>query len=260
MDARDREQLQAHIFLRALLPLLEVVVETRPAWRERLSRTDARIGVHVQNTDLGVHLDIAGHRLGVHQGVHPAPDLSFSFASTRALNNFFAGRPVVPRVRGALRHPVLCGLFVWLISQLRILSPSASRSRPGERALYVELVLYFITEALAEMNRAGHPDMRWLTRGSPERVYQWLVEDASIGAYLHIEDGRATAGRGVYTERRAFVKYTFPTIDSAFRVFTTKDSQMASVARGDVRPEGSPEYSRKISVAMQRAEALLIGR
>ncbi len=261
MTERERERLQANIFLRTLLPLLEVVVEQRPVWRERFASVNTSVGIGARDSELGVHLVIMGGRVQVVQGVHPAPDLALSFSSLAAMNGFFAGRPSVPRIRGAIAHPIVCGLVLWLISQLRILAPSTRQNTdPGQRALYVQLVLYFITEALVEMNGAGHPAMTGITRGSPERVYQWIVEDSDMGAYVRVHDGQAWAGRGVYPHRRAFVKYTFPTVEHAFRVFTTTGSQMASVSRGDVRPEGSPEYSRKISIAMQKAEQVLTRR
>ena len=251
--------METQIFLRTLLPLLEVVVAERPIWRERISRTTADIDIRIAGSPLGTRLHLERGSLAVTDDLTGEGDLTLWFRSHRALNRFFVGRPSLPRIRGAVRRPRLLWHLVGLLGQLRLLAPRTTLTRPADQALYVRLALYFITGALVEMNRAGHPEMTALTENSPERVYQWWVADQDIGAYLRMHQGQAWAGVGVYPHRRPFVKYTFPTAASAYRVLTTSGSQMDSVIRGDVRPEGSPEYSRKISILMQRAEALMTG-
>ena len=72
-----------------------------------------------------------------------------------------------------------------------------------------------------------------------------------------MREGRVKAGRGTYPHRRPFVHFVFPTVDAAFRVLTEAGSPMTGVACGDVRTEGSPEYSRKVSRVLQRLDHLL---
>jgi hypothetical protein len=185
--------------------------------------------------------------------------LSFQFRDEAALAAFFAGTPSLPRIIGFGRHPLLAGRVLRLLSSLRILSTDPDKVAPADRPLRVELMLYLATAALSQLARAGDPELTALVAASPERVYQWTVADTGTGAYLRMQRGRTRAGRGIYARRRPFVSYTFPTTDAAYRVLTAQGSQMASVARGDVIPEGSPEYSRAISIQLQRIDRLLTG-
>jgi hypothetical protein len=247
------------VILHSLLPLLKVVVADRPEWARRFAATRAIVQFDVSYTPLGAYIIFDNDHIDVIPGLHPEPTLSFSFKDIAALIAFFTGKPALPRVRGALRHPVLAARVLWFLSTLRVLTPEVELRRAADRALHVKLVLYLATHALSQMNRAGHPDVVALVSKSPDRVYQWTVEETGVSAYLRVHQGKSKAGRGVYPRRRPFVRYTFPTVDGAFRVFTTTRSQMEGVIRGDVKPEGSPEYSRKISILIQKVDELLTG-
>jgi hypothetical protein len=206
------------------------------------------------------HVVLAGGSLEVRPGPSPtAPTLRFHFRDEAALAAFFAGRPSLPRIHGLASHPLLAARVVRLLASLRILSANPDRVAPADRALRVDLMLCLATRALSQLARAGDPQVTALVAASPERVYQWTVADRGTGAYLRMQRGRVRSGRGIYDRRRPFVSYTFPTTDAAFRVLTASGSQMASVARGDVVPEGSPEYSRAISLQLQRVDQLLTG-
>jgi hypothetical protein len=110
---------------------------------------------------------------------------------------------------------------------------------------------------LDQLARGGHPEMAELVASSPDRVYQWTVEETGVGAFLRMRQGRTRAGDGQYARRRPFVHFIFPSVEGAFRVFTTRGSQMEAVQRGLVRTEGSPEYTRKMSGLMQKIDELL---
>lgn len=261
LTARRRQALRARVILHSLLPLLKVVHADRPVWARRFGKTRAIVQFDVAYTPVGAHVMFANGQIDVIPGLHPDPTVSFSFKDIAALVAFFTGKPVLPRVRGALRHPLLVARVLGFLTTLRVLTPEARPRRPEDRALYVKLVLYLATHALSQMNRAGHPDVVALVATSPDRVYQWTVEGTveqpGVSAYLRVHQGKSKSGRGVYPGRRPFVQYTFPTVEGAFRVFTTTRSQMEAVIRGDVKPEGSPEYSRKISMLIQKVDELL---
>lgn len=257
LSPRRRDELRARVILHSLLPLLKVVYADRPEWARRFAGSRAIVQFDVAYTPVGAHLIFAGGRIDVIPGLHPEPTVCFSFKDMAALTAFFTGKPGLPRVRGALRHPLLAARVLWFLTTLRVLTPGIELRRPEQRALYVKLMLYLATHALSQMNKAGHPDVAALVKKSPERVYQWTVEETGVSAYLRVYQGKSKAGRGVYPRRRPFVQYTFPTVEGAFRILTTTRSQMEGVIRGDVKPEGSPEYSRKISVLLQKLDELL---
>jgi hypothetical protein len=254
VTAAAREVLRARLFLRAVLPLVEVMLERRPSLGWPFLRASARVQLEVRGSDVGAALLLRRGALWVEQGVAPRADVRCRFRDLSSLNAFFSGRPALPRVSG-LRHPLLLLGTARLLAALRILHPQQAPA-PHERALRVELLLLLVTRALAELHRGGHPEMVDLVARSPERVYQWSVGGGD-GAYLRMQDGRIKAGRGTYTRRQPFVHFVFRDVDAALSVLTATGSQMTGLRAGLVQTVGSPEYTRKISLLMQKVDELL---
>jgi hypothetical protein len=270
-EGLPREELRARLFLRSLLPLLKVVLAARPALSRHFAGVNAVVQFSARGSSEAAYLRFSSasergaprasseRALEVVSGEHSEPTLGLRFRDLAGMNDFFAGRPTVPWIAGALRHPILSARVLELLASLRILAPDAVVRTAEDRALRVRLMLYLATHALSQLARAGDPEMTALAEASPDRVYQWTIADTGDGAWLRMCRGRTKAGRGVYSGRRPFVRSTFPTTEAAYRVLTSSGSQMEGVKRGDVVPEGSPEYSRKISILMQRVDELLTG-
>jgi hypothetical protein len=269
-EGLPRDELRARLFLRSLLPLLKVVLAVRPALSRHFAGVNAVVQFSARGSAEAAYLRFSASARGaprassacaleVISGEHSEPTLGLRFRDLAGMNDFFAGRPSVPWIAGALRHPILCARVLELLASLRILAPDAVVRAAEDRALRVRLMLYLATHALSQLARAGDPEMTALAEASPDRVYQWTIADTGDGAWLRMCRGRTKAGRGVYSGRRPFVRNTFPTTEAAYRVLTSSRSQMEGVTRGDVVPEGSPEYSRKISILMQHVDELLTG-
>lgn len=203
-------------------------------------------------------IEFGGGAIRTGDGVHPSPALRLSFRDAAAMNDFFAGRPSLPRVSGALRHPLVALHLFRALSRLRVLAPGGARSK-ADRALRVKLTVQLVALGLSRLNKSGHEETVAFAAASPERVYAWTVEETGDSSFVRMRAGRTRAGTGVYAGRRPFVRFVFPTVEGAFQVFTTPASQMEAVERGWVRTEGSPEYTRKVSGLLQRLDALLLG-
>lgn len=267
----EREALRARLFLRSMLPLLKVVVAEKESMAQLFRGVRATVQLQVEGAQLGAYFTLRDGELAVTQGISEHAEVRCTFKDVASLNRFFAGRAVLPRIAG-LRHPVLIAKMVRLLSTLQILKPEAAPRQPAERALRVQLVLYLATHALCELHRGGHPEMRTLVERSPDRVYQWVIGDPAAGpgsvgasrcqaplaAYLRMRYGQVKAGRGVYPHKRPFVQFLFPSVDAALSVFTAQSSQIDAVRRGDVQTIGCPEYTRKISILMQKVDELLM--
>ncbi len=258
----DDEALRARLFLRSVLPLLKVVMDERPATGRLFAGVSAVVRLETKDARAGACLCFDNGVLSVEPALRPAAPVTaqarWIFSDLRALNSFFAGKLVLPRIVG-LRHPLLLLKLVRLLSSLRILHPQAAPKMPAERALRVRLLLYLVTSALSQLHQGGHPELIELVRDSPERVYQWTVEKTDIGAYLRMAGGRIKAGRGTYAHRRPFVHFLFRDVDAALEVLTATGSQMTGVRSGQIVTLGSPEYTRKISLLMQKVDELLLG-
>ena len=262
----DRELLRSRVFLRAVLPVLEVLV-----------REQASLGRSYRGVTANVHLMIAGHpELGIalcsNRGfltVRPSHEVGectqrWVFKDPAACNSFFGSRSSLPHVQGAWRHPLLLVKTLRLLNALSVLRPS-SRCLPlaPERALRVRAVLYSVGRALVQLHKGGHTGMLSMVAESPERVYQWTVGDERrpdcIAMYVRMAHGKIQMGHGIYQGRHPFVHFAFRDVHAAFEMFTTSQSQMSGVTRGLLKTHGSPEYAHKMVRMMQRIDELIQG-
>ncbi len=260
-DANSIETLRARVFLRAVLPLLQVVLAERPDAARWFRGVNAVVW-------LGTKDGAAGACLRFREGamkVEPAPNgmsperctAGLLFRDRRVLCRFFAGQPTLPRVMG-WSHPILLARVLRLLGTLRLLQPQATPRTPEARALRVRLMFSLMVRGLLELHRGGHPGMVELVAASPERVYQFSVPNTGIGAYLRMQAGRVQAGSGTYARRRPFVHFVFRDIDAAIAALGETESQMTAVQGGRVETLGCPEYTRKIILLMQKLDALLL--
>lgn len=258
---------RARLFLRAVLPLVQVAAERRGALARGLASATGTVSFEGPDPSLRARLRFEG---GLARALPPdeAPgadaDLTFGFRDLARMNDFFAGRPAVPAVRPwlGLRSPALLAATGKALLSLRVLEPrppeALSRESPEERALRVRMLLFLVTASLAQLHRDGFPELLDLSRGSPDRVYQWSVEGTDIATFVRMRDGRFRAGRGVYAHRSPFVHFVFRDLDAAHAVLTAQGSQMTGFRDGLIATHGSPEYARKLGLLMQRVDELLM--
>jgi hypothetical protein len=278
----DRELLRARLFLRAALPVTRVMLEDDPATKKRFEGVRATvqfvaknkpepIGAYLVFGDLAPTGSAAAPASGVAASAAAAPipvrtvqgfadkaDVTFSFGSVTKLNDFFAGKTVLPSIKG-LSKPGLVAKVVQLLLSLKLMMPSAQPTDPDKRRLKLKLTLYMITTALSQYNKGGDPEMASWTSKQPERIYQLSVEPEGIAAYLRIRGGQSKAGRGIYERRRPFVHLRFHGVDGALAVMNKEVGFIEGVAKGYVRVEGSPEYAANFSDYMLRVQGLLTG-
>jgi hypothetical protein len=270
----DRQLLRARLFLRAALPVAKVILEDDPGMKKRFEGVRARVQFLAKGAPepVGAYLVFgepaeasdeaaAGSpsaAFRVEQGFCERPDITFTFGSVQKLNNFFAGKTVLPGIKG-LHRLALVAKMLRLLLALKLMLPSVQPKDPAKRRLKVKMTIYMITTALSQYNKGGDPEMTNWTSKQPERVYQMLVEPEGIGAYLRVRGGLTKAGRGVYERRRPFVLMQFHGVDGALAVMNKEVGFIEASAKGFVRIEGSPEYAANLNDFMMRVQGLLVG-
>jgi hypothetical protein len=270
----DRQLLRARLFLRATLPIAKVVLEDDPGMKKRFERVRARVQFVAKGTPepVGAYLvfgepaaapdeaaaGVPSAAFRVEQGLCERPDITFTFGSVEKLNNFFAGKTVLPGIKGLHKLGLVAKVFQLLLA-LKLMLPSAQPKDPAKRRLKVKMTIYMITTALSQYNNGGDPEMTTWTSKQPERVYQMLVEPEGIAAYLRVRGGLTKAGRGVYARRRPFVLMRFHGVDGALAIMNKEVGFIDGVAKGFVRIEGSPEYAANLNDFMMRVQGLLTG-
>ncbi|NLH50731.1 MAG: hypothetical protein GX444_19320 [Myxococcales bacterium] len=249
------DEIQARLFLRAALPLTKVVREDEKWIRLLTKKLTGVVQFEVKDTDTAAHLVFAEDTLEVVQGRHEKPTVAFVFKDLKSLNDFFAGRLALPAVKGLYRLDVIVRVVPLLLS-LKILMPDADPKDPAKRALKVKLLLYMVTTAMSQLNKAGDPEMTDMTKISPDRIFQFAVKNGPA-AYLRMKAGKTKSGRGIYTRRRPFVLFEFPDFDAAYQVLTAKVQMVEAVSKGYLHLEGAMEYQKEIGLQMQRVEEIL---
>jgi hypothetical protein len=263
----ERAWHRARLFLRAVLPLVAVAPGRRGGLARGLAPATGAVRFAGPDPSLQALLRFEGGQSRVlpPEAAPQAPaDLTFRFRDLGQMNDFFAGKPAVPAVHPwlGLRSPRLLAATVQALLSLRVLEPKPAevlaRESPEERALRVRLLLYLVTASLAQLHQDGFPELLALSRGSPDRVYQWTVEGTDIATFVRMREGRFRAGRGVYGHRKPFVHFVFRDLDAAHAVLTAQGSQMTGFRGGLIATHGSPEYARKVGLLMQRIDELLM--
>jgi len=265
-QARSREFLRARLFLRAALPCVKVMLDDDPGMAKRFKNVNAVVQFVAKNQPraVGAFLWFENGDVRVEQGFWDAdglgrePDITFTFGSLEKLCDFFAGKTVLPSIRG-YNHPALLAKVVQLLLSLKLMLPSANPTDPAKRRLKVKLTVYMITTALSQYNKGGDPDMQRWTAKQPDRIYQFSVEPEGIAAYLRVRGGKTKAGRGVYQRRRPFVHMRFNGVDGALAVMGKEVEFVEGVGKGMVRIDGSPEYAANLNDYMMRVQSLLTG-
>ena len=261
-EASQRAFLATRIFLRALMPVMKVVVTDDPKMAARFTGVSARIRFLVKAGEEtpGTDLLFEDGRLEVDATMAGEPELQFTFKTPEKFNGFMAGKPVVPSIKG-WRHVGLLMKVVSLLLAMKILMPDARPKAPEKRRLKVKMIIYMITTALSQYNKGGDSEMGAWTKKQPDRIYQMSVEtedDDEIAAYLRVKAGKTKAGRGFYTRRRPFVHICFSGIDGAMPVLLGDVEFVEAVGRQLVTVEGSPEYAANLNDYMQRIQALIV--
>ncbi len=256
--ASDKELLTARIVFRAVFPVIKVMIEDDPKRAKQFESLTATVQFTAKDEagPVGAHLKWTDGAFEVVQEIAENPDITFSFSSVAKMVGFFAGKPVLPWIRGLMKIGLLWKV-VGLLLGLKLLMPDNKPKTPQLARLKVKMSLYMVSTGLSQLNKGGDPDMVKWTSKQPDRIYQWSVEGEDIACYLRIKAGKSKAGRGLYTRKKPFVHMTFAGVDGALPVLTNEVEIVQAISTGLVSNEGSPEYGGKIGDFMLKIAAML---
>jgi len=258
IENQVKELLASRILLKAVLPVAKVVVEDVPAMKETFTGVTATFQIRAKSDGeyMGAGFQVTGGQFEWVDGIIDNPDIRFSFGSPKAMNTFLTGGIALPSIKG-LTQPFLLFKFIRLLLSLTILLPNKRPTEPDKIRLKIKMVIYMITTALSQYNKAGDPDMKKWTGMQPDRIYQISCEPEGIAAYLRIKAGKSKAGRGYYRRKLPFVHMKLNTAKNALPVFLNEVEFVEAISKGYVEVEGSPEYAAKMNDFMQRIQALI---
>ena len=264
MATSSEDRLTARIVLRAVLPLIKVMVEDDPKKRAQFEGVSGTVQFSAKDDagPVGAHIRFDNGAFSLVQELIDNPDINFTFSSVAKMNAMFRGKPVLPSLgplaRSAFRNFGLLIKTFGLLLGLKLLMPDAKPKNPEQARLKVKMTLYMVSTALSQLNKFGDAEMvKWTTK-QPERIYQWSVTGTDIACYLKIKAGQTKAGRGVYARRQPFVHMKFAGVDEALPVLGNTVPIVDAMSKGMVVNDGSPEYGSRIGDFMQRIANLLV--
>lgn len=256
--ATERDLLATRIILKAVLPVSKVVMDLVPSMQKKFAGVTGsfQLAAKHEGAEIGAAFVVEDGILDIHQGILENPDIKFTFSKPEALNAFLTGGIALPKVKGLGKLGLLMK-FVSLLLSLTILLPNKKPKKPEKMKLKVNMVMYMITTALSQYNKAGDPEMMKWTKSQPDRVYQMSCEPEGIAAYLRVKAGKTKAGRGYYTRKNPFVHMKFNGAGGALPIFLNEVEFVEGVSKGYVEIIGAPEYGAKMNDFMQRIQALI---
>ncbi len=258
MVENEKDILISKIILKAVLPVIKVLLEDHPTFQKRFKDIQGTVQFTAQNDGqvIGAHIKFDNLNFEISSELLEKPDISFHFSSLKKMNDFFTGKLVLPKIKGFKNFSLLWRMFSVLL-KLKLLMPDAKPKNPIDKKIKVKMTLYMVSTALSQLNKSGDVDMVKWTSKQPERIYQWSVDNEDIACWLKIKAGQSKSGRGFYTLRKPFVHMRFPNIDSAIPVLTNSVDTVQAMAQGLLITEGSPEYAAKLGDFMLKIAELL---
>ena len=159
--ATDKELLVARIFLRAVLPVIKVMIEDDPKFSKRFRGVTAAVQFVAKDDagPVGAYLRFTDGAFEAVLGIAGNPDITFKFSSVAKMNAMFAGKPVLPSIKGFTKIGLLIKVFSVLLG-LKILMPDWRYPDAPLHALYhrnrfvaprVRVVLDFLTARFAQV-------------------------------------------------------------------------------------------------------------
>lgn len=252
-----KDLLAAELYIKAVFPVLKVLLKDDPKTADRFKNTDAKIILRAKHEGgfLGANLHFKLGELHIDEEDLENGDIIFTFGGVKQMNSFLAGGIALPSIKGFTKIKLLTR-FVSMLLMLKLMMPDARPKDEHKRYLKVKLALYMVSTALSKLNKSGDRDMKEWTGRQPDRIYQLSVDGTDIAVYLRVKAGKTKAGRGMYQRKRPFVHMKFNGIDGALKVLLKDAEFVDAVDKQYIAIEGSPEYAANINDFMMRIQAL----
>ena len=257
--ATEQELLTSRIILRAVLPVIKVMLEDDPKMKKKFEGVNATVQFVAKDESgpVGAYIRFTDGAFSTAPEIAGSPDITFGFSSVAKMNAMFTGKPVIPSIKGLTKVGLLVKVFAVLLG-MKILMPNAKPKAEEKARLKVKMTLYMVSTALSQLNKSGDPEMVKWTSKQPERIYQWSVDDTGIACYLKVKAGKTKGGRGAYTRRKPFVHMRFRSVNDALPILANEIDTVQAIAKGLVVNEGSPEYGGQVGDFMLRIADMVV--
>ena len=253
----DEERMKARVYLRAVVPLLEIVTEDVEKYRKMIAPWNCVVQIEVLgDEEAAVHMVIQNGRLKVEQGRHASPTIGLGFKTLEQMNiTLGGGMSGLPKIKGMF-HVILLVKVLLLLKSLMMLMPEFVAKNDAEKMVKVKLVLNMVTVAMQEMCNSGDEFIGRLVRGNKGKIIQWHVPNGPE-AYVELQAPHIYAHKGKH-KKRPYLLMKFKDLDSAYGVLTGELDAVQATAMQAMKLRGPSEYAMRVGNMMKRVENFLM--
>jgi hypothetical protein len=249
----------ARIFFNSALPLLKVVIQSKPQIRKKLGKKGFVFQVSA------LYDEAPGGRMATHfvfgkgditvkvSEAHPKPDIELEFPDLKKFIVFFSGKgSPLPRMKGVIKNfGTFAALLQGLLTMSKLMGAKEAPKEAGDRELLVKLFFYLLPNGISQLNKAGHGKVREFALKSPDRAFAFAVTGyPELMSYIRFKEGNSKAGRGEYPRCKPFLTLRFDSVPHALDILMSKGDMLTYMANKYLTVEGAPEFAGTIGEFM----------
>lgn len=209
--ASDVTRYTNKVFMAGALPLLKTIAMDIPEMAKKFEGVDAVYQVSAKTSEAekeATHFVVENGEWSVKLGEYDGDkkiDAELEFSSMEKMNEFFKGKmTALPKmkIKSFSKFIKLMTVLLKMSSLLNIAQP------PDDEQLCLllcKLYFYLLSSGISQLNKMGHPEIHDWTLKSPDRVYQWAIEDTlNVRLILELKQvSRAQAGESISVQSRS---------------------------------------------------------
>jgi glutamate-1-semialdehyde 2,1-aminomutase len=255
------QMLQASVYLKAILALMEDLVEYDQVAAEAIAGQALILQLEVKGGRVA-HLEIHEGKILHGIGRHPRPDVRLTFKTPNLLNRMFAGEDVRPGIRKGFTHlkfltqkfPVLADrLSYYMEGEGQVAdSPEAERFlvRLGLHAMLAGLAVVASDDPLLADTAASTPAGTLLVNVLPDGPHGTFAKIPHNGGYEFV----STFEQPVDHPNAVM---EFSSLDVARRLIDGQLSAVIAIGTGQVDIRGSLPLTEKVNILLSRLGQLM---
>jgi hypothetical protein len=257
------EMLQASIYLKGILPLMEDLVEYDQEAATAVAGENLVLQLEVRDGPVA-HLEIGEGKVRHGVGRHPRPDVRLTFKTPAQLNRLFAGEDVRPGIRKGFTHlGFLTKRFPILAERLSYYMEGQGGSATGPEAdlFLVKLGLHAMLGGMAAV-AGDDPSLVDVAAATPPgTLLVKVLPDGPHGTFAKVPgngsfDFVATFGRPVALANAVM---EFGSLDVARRLIDGQLSAVVAIGTGEMHIRGYLPLIDKVNIFLGRL-ARVMGR
>lgn len=249
----------ARIFFNSALPLLKVVIQSKPEIAKKFENKSFVFQVSA------LYGEAPGGRMATHflfdhgqidvkvSEINPKPDIELEFPDLKKFIIFFSGKgSPLPKMKGVVKNlGTFASLLQGLLTMAKLLGATDAPADAADRELLVKLFFYLLPGGISQLNKAGHEKVHTFALQSPDRAYAFAVTGyPELNSYVRFKEGNSKAGRGEYPRCKPFLTLRFDSVPHALDILMSKGDMIDYMANKYLTVEGAPEFAGTVGEFM----------